>query len=137
MSQSPENVRVYLVRSTVSVTLYASAGAGNVLVTPERTDAPLTNNGKSEIFLVPPPSFTTCFTTVIVAGCLEDTGTTAPVAHPEILVTPPVDKVPVSAIMRPTTVAPVKRDTLLFAISVPTNCVPGDPCIVASRSICQ
>src|SRR5688500_11477163 len=46
--------------------VYASAGAGKLLVTPEATGAPLTNRGKSATVMLPPLSLMTVLTTLMV-----------------------------------------------------------------------
>jgi hypothetical protein len=65
-SQSPENVWEYP-GSVVSDTAY-DAGALKLLVAPEVTDVPPTNNGKSATTLVPPLSLMTVLVTVMEAG---------------------------------------------------------------------
>lgn len=98
------------------------------------------NSGKSAMVLVPPLSFTTVLTTVIVPSrgeLLLPDDAVAQVGF-VIVVTPDVVKeAALIAIIRPVTVGPVMRDTAFPAMSVPTNVLPGAPLMVASWAIRQ
>src|SRR3989338_2870799 len=107
--------------------VYAGEGAGNVFVTPEKTNDPFTKSGKSEIFFVPPPSFTTTFTTLIVAAAREVA--TAATAGADTHVGPVMELlapfiaivVPPSEINRPLMVELPAEVISFCAMSVPTN----------------